>query len=160
MEFKLIKIEKPEEVNVVLGQAHFIKTCEDVYEALVNAVPGIKFGFAFVESSGKCLIRKEGTSPELTELAAKNAFNIGAGHSFLLLLENAYPINILHVLKKVPEIVGIFVATANPLQVVIVETEQGRGIIGVIDGFKPKGIEKEEDIKERREFLRKIGYKF
>ncbi len=160
MEIKVVEVDKPADVNVILGQSHFIKTCEDVYEALVNTVPGIKFGFAFVESSGKCLIRKEGTSPELTELAVKNALNIGAGHSFVLLLENVYPINVLHALKRVPEIVRIFAATANPLQVIVVETEQGRGILGVIDGAKPKGVEKEEDVKERREFLRKIGYKF
>lgn len=160
MELKLIPIEKPEETNVIIGMTHFIKSCEDVYEALVNTVPGIKFGFAFSEASQDRLIRYEGTDEELTRLAVKNAQAIGAGHSFVLILANAYPINVLKTLRSVPEIVGFFCATANPAQVIVVETDKGRGIIGVIDGQTPVGVEAEEDIKKRREFLRKIGYKF
>jgi len=159
MEIKVIDIEKPEDINVIIGQSHFIKTVEDIYEALTSSVPGIKFGLGFCESSGACLVRREGTDRELTELAAKNALNIGAGHSFIILLKNAYPINILGALKQVPEVVNIFCATANPVQVIIAETDKGRGIIGVIDGEKPKGIEDQEGIKWRKEFLRKIGYK-
>lgn len=160
MELKLIPIEKPEETNVIIGMTHFIKSCEDVYEALVNTVPGIKFGFAFSEASQDRLIRYEGTDEELTRLAVKNAQAIGAGHSFVLILGNAYPINVLKTLRSVPEIVSFFCATANPAQVIVVETDKGRGIIGVIDGQTPVGVEAEEDIKKRREFLRKIGYKF
>lgn len=160
MELKLIPIEKPEETNVIIGMTHFIKSCEDVYEALVNTVPGIKFGFAFCEASQDRLIRYEGTDEELTSLAVKNAQAIGAGHSFVLILGNAYPINLLKTLRSVPEIVSFFCATANPAQVIVVETDKGRGIIGVIDGQTPVGVEAEEDIKKRREFLRKIGYKF
>ncbi len=160
MELKVVKIEKPEEVNVILGQSHFIKTVEDLHEALVTAFPGIKFGLAFLESSGPRLVRHTGTDPELEELAIKNAQNIGAGHSFIILLRNAYPINVLEKIKHVDEVVNIYAATANPLEVIIAETEQGRGILGVIDGKPPLGVEKEEDIKARKEFLRKIGYKF
>ena len=159
MELKIIDIEKPEDANVIIGQTHFIKTVEDIYEALVSSVPGIKFGFGFCEASGDCLVRKQGTDEELTDLAAKNALNIGAGHSFIILLGNAYPINVLGAIKQVPEIVTLFCATANPVQVIIAETEKGRGIIGVIDGEKPKGIEDESGIEWRKRFLRKIEYK-
>ncbi len=160
MEIKVIKIEKPEEVNVIIGQAHFIKTVEDLHEALVTTVPGIKFGIAFVESSGPRLIRHSGTDEELEELAIKNALNIGAGHSFVILLGNAYPINILRKIKDVDEVVHIYAASANPLEIVVGETELGRAILGVVDGGTPLGVEKDDDIKTRKEFLRKIGYKF
>lgn len=160
MEILAVKIEKPEEINFVLGQSHFIKTVEDVHEALVSTVPGIQFGFAFCEASGKCLIRYTGTNPEMIELAKKNAENIGAGHSFILFLAPGFfPINILHALKRVPEIVTLFCATANPTEVVIAQSEQGRGILGVIDGSSPNGIEGDEDIAWRKGFLRQIGYK-
>ncbi|HDH06861.1 MAG TPA: hypothetical protein ENF87_00665 [Thermoproteales archaeon] len=159
LEFEVVKVEKPEDSNIIIGQSHFIKTTEDIYEALVNSVPNIKFGLAFCESSGKRLIRVEGNDPELKEYAIKNAQKIGAGHSFILLIRNAWPINILNSLKNVPEITTIYCATANPVEVVVAVTEQGRGIVAVIDGQPPLGVEKEEDIKERREFLRKIGYK-
>ncbi len=159
MELKVVAVEKPEEINCVLGQAHFIKTVEDVHEALVNTVPGIQFGFAFCEASGPRLVRYTGTDPELVELAKKNALQIGAGHVFVLFLRNAYPINILNALKHVPEVVRIFAATANPLQVVVAETEQGRGVLGVIDGQSPLGVETEADIQKRKAFLRQIGYK-
>ncbi len=159
LEFKTVKIEVPEGCNVILGMAHFIKTVEDLYEALVNAVPNIKFGVAFCESSGPCLIRHEGNDEELRQLSAKKAYEIACGHSFIIFLENAYPINVLDKVKSVPEVCTIHAATSNPLEVIIVETEQGRGIVGVIDGSKSKDIENEEDIKARKEFLRKIGYK-
>jgi hypothetical protein len=159
LEFKTVKIEVPKDGNVILGMAHFIKTIEDLYEALVNAVPNIKFSIGFCESSGPCLIRHEGNDEELRQLAAKKAFEIACGHSFIVFLKNAYPINVLDEIKKVPEVCTIYAATANPLEVVIVETEQGRGIVGVVDGLKSKGIETEGDIKARKEFLRKIGYK-
>lgn len=160
MELKLIKVNKPQEVNIILGQSHFIKTVEDLYEALVNAVPGIKFGFGFVESSGARKIRGEGTDPELKRLAAECALEIGAGHSFVVLLGNAYPINVLNAIKAIPEVCTIFCATANSVQVVVAEAPSGaRGILGVIDGEKPDGIENESDISWRKEFLRKIGYK-
>jgi hypothetical protein len=144
---------------VILGQSHFIKTAEDLYEALVNSFPDIKFGLAFVESSGACKIRAEGTDPELKQLAAKNALSLGAGHSFIIFLKDAYPINVLNAVKNVPEVCGIYCATANPVEVIIAESETGKGIAGVIDGAKPKGIENDEDIKWRKELLRKIGYK-
>ncbi len=160
MEFKTIKIQPPENCNLILGQSHFIKTVEDLHEALVNSLPNIKFGLAFCESSGKCLVRRSGNDSELEELAVKKAFELAAGHTFIIFIKNAYPINVLNRIKEVPEVCSIFCATANPVEVIIAETEQGRGIVGVIDGLKPKGIEKEEDIKERKEFLRKIGYKF
>jgi hypothetical protein len=159
LEFKTVKIEVPKEGNVILGMAHFIKTVEDLYEALVNAVPNIKFGIGFCESSGPCLVRHEGNDEELRRLAAEKAFEIACGHSFIIFLKNAYPINVLDKIKTAPETCTIYAATANPLEVVIVETEQGRGIVGVIDGLKSKGIENEEDIRTRKEFLRKIGYK-
>ena len=159
VEIKIVKIEVPEGCNMILGQSHFIKTVEDIHELLVNCVPDIKFGIAFCESSGKCLVRHSGNDEELEKLATEKAFEISAGHSFIIFIKNAYPINILPRLKQVPEVCNIYCATANPVQVLIAETDQGRGIIGVIDGLKTKGIEKEEDIKERKEFLRKIGYK-
>jgi hypothetical protein len=160
MNLVTVPIEKPLDFNFILGQSHFIKTVEDIHEALVNTVPGIKFGLAFCESSGKCLIRSTGTDSELTQLAEKNALAIGAGHSFLLILgQGYYPINVLNTIKMVPEVCRIFCATANPTEVVIAETEQGRGILGVVDGFSPQGIEAEEDIVWRKGFLRMIGYK-
>ena len=159
MELKVVKVEKPEEVNLILGQSHFIKTVEDLHEALVTSVPGIKFGLAFCESSGKRLVRWTGNDEELVELAKKNALNIGAGHSFIIFLRNAYPINVMKAVKNVDEVVNIYAATANPLEVIIAETEQGRGILGVIDGEPPLGVEGDEDIAWRKDFLRKIGYK-
>jgi len=159
LEFKTVKIDPPKDCNIILGMAHFIKTAEDLYEALVNAVPTIKFGIGFCESSGPCLVRHEGNDDELQRLAAEKAFEIACGHSFIIYLKNAYPINVLDKIKKAPEVCTIFAATANPLEVIIAETTQGRGIIGVVDGLKSKGIETDKDIKERREFLRKIGYK-
>ena len=159
LELKLVRIKKPDDVNLILGQSHFIKTVEDLYELLVNSVPGIKFGLAFVESSGACRIRSEGNDPELKKIAQDSALEIGAGHSFLILLKNAYPINVLNAIKSVPEVCSIYCASANPVEVIIAETETGRGILGVIDGLKPKGIESGEDIAWRHEFLRKIGYK-
>jgi len=158
-DLKIVKIKKPDEVNVILGQSHFIKTVEDLYEVLANSVPGIKFGLAFTESSGACKIRSEGNDPELKKLAEENALEIGAGHSFLVLIKQAYPINVLNALKAIPEVCTIYCASANPVEVIIVETDMGRGILGVIDGLKPKGIENSEDIAWRKEFLRKIGYK-
>jgi adenosine/AMP kinase len=161
MELITVEIEKPDEINFILGQSHFIKTVEDIYEALIQAVPGIQFGLAFCESSGKCLIRWVGTDDEMIELAKKNALALSAGHCFILFLGQGYfPINVLNVVKNVPEVCRIFCATANPVEVVIAETEQGRGILGVIDGFKSKGVEGDEDIAWRKGFLRKIGYKF
>jgi len=161
MELLTVKIEKPENINFVLGQSHFIKTIEDVHETLVSSVPGIKFGLAFNEASGKCLVRWSGTDSEMIELAKKNALNLAAGHSFILFLgDGFFPINILHALKRVPEIVNIFCATANPTEVILADTGEGRGILGVVDGFKPRGIEDEEDIAWRKGFLRTIGYKF
>ena len=159
LELKTVKIDPPKDCNVILGMAHFIKTVEDLYEALVNAVPNIRFGIGFCESSGPCLVRNEGNDDELKRSAAEKAFEIACGHSFLVYMKNAYPLNVLDKIRKVPEVCTIFAATANPLEVLIAETSQGRGIIGVVDGLKSKGIETEENVKERREFLRKIGYK-
>ncbi len=159
LEFKTVKITPPADANIILGQAHFIKTAEDLYEALVNAVPNIKFGVGFCESSGPCLVRHEGNDPELRRIAAEKAFEIACGHSFLIIMRGAYPINVLDKVKAAPETCTIFAATANPLEVVIAETEQGRGIMGVIDGSKSSGIETEENVRERKAFLRKIGYK-
>jgi adenosine/AMP kinase len=159
MELKTVQIDNANDLNFVLGQAHFIKTCEDVHEVLVGAIPGIKFGFAFCESSGARLIRYSGTDDELVKLAIDNMEKISAGHVFILFLRNAFPINILKTLWNVPEIVRFFCATANPVQVILAESEQGRGVLGVIDGQSTLGIETEEDIKERKQFLRKIGYK-
>jgi len=160
MELKIVAVEKPDEVNIVIGQSHFIKTVEDVHEALVTAVPGIKFGLAFCESSGKRLIRWTGTELAMIELARNAAQALGAGHSFVLCLgAGFYPINVLPVLRSVPEVVGFYCATANPVQVIIAETDAGRGILGVIDGGSPLGVEGDEDIAWRKDFLRKIGYK-
>jgi len=159
VKFKVVKIEVPKDSNVILGTAHFIKTVEDLFEALKNSVPDIKFGIGFCESSGLCLIRREGNDEELRDLAAKYASELSCGHSFIIFMKNAYPINVLEKIKHVPEVCTVHAATANPLQVIIAETAQGRGILGVIDGSKSKGIETEADVKSRREFLRKIGYK-
>lgn len=160
MNLTTVKIEKPITINFVLGQTHFIKTVEDLHETLVSAVPGIKFGLAFCEASGKCLVRWSGTDDAMIELAQKNAMSISAGHSFILFLgDGFFPINVLNAIKLVPEVCQIFCATANPTQVIVAETEQGRGILGVIDGQKPRGIEGEEDIAWRKDFLRGIGYK-
>ncbi|MGD8905141.1 MAG: adenosine-specific kinase [Anaerolineae bacterium] len=160
MELETVRIEKPETINFVLGQTHFIKTVEDVHEALVTQVPGIKFGLAFCEASGKCLVRWTGTDDEMIELARSNASAIGAGHSFILFLgEGFFPINVLNTLKMVPEVCRIFCATANPTEVLVAETEQGRGILGVVDGSSPRGVEGKEDIAWRKGFLRTIGYK-
>ena len=156
-----VKIEKPEPINFILGQSHFIKTVEDVHEALVNTVPGIKFGVAFCEASGKCLIRWSGTDEAMLELARKNAQAIGAGHSFIIFLgEGFYPVNVLNAVKAVPEVCRIFCATSNPVEVLVAETGLGRAILGVVDGASPLGIEAEEDIAWRKDFLRMIGYKF
>jgi adenosine/AMP kinase len=159
MELKIVRIEKPADMNFILGQSHFIKTVEDLHEALVGAVPGLKFGLGFCESSGVALVRASGTDPELTELAKKNALALSAGHAFIVFLGNAFPINMLNAIKAVPEVCNIFCATANPVEVIIAETETGHGILGVIDGVKSKGIEAEADVAWRKEFLRKIGYK-
>lgn len=159
MELKTVKIKNPDELNLILGHSHFIKTVEDVYEAVVNTVPMAKFGIAFCEASDVCLVRYTGTDDELIELARENAFALAAGHSFILFMKDMFPVNILNTLKTVPEICRIFCATANPLEVIIAETQQGRGILGVIDGYSSKGIETEEDIRQRRQFLRTIGYK-
>jgi len=159
MELKSVKITVPEGCNVIIGKSHFIKTVEDVHECLVNCVPNIKFGIAFCEASGKCLIRHSGNDEELEKLAVEKALEIGAGHTFIIFIKNAYPINVLPRLKQVPEICSIECATANPVEVLVIETEQGRALVGIVDGFKPKGVEEEEEIRERKEFLRKIGYK-
>jgi adenosine/AMP kinase len=159
MEINTIKLDIPEETNCILGQTHFIKSIEDLYEALVDSVPTLKFGIAFCEASGPCLIRIEGNDEDLIQIAAKNAMKIGAGHSFIILMKKGYPINVLNRIKLVPEVCRIFCATANPVEVIITTTEQGNGILGVVDGFSPKGIEGEQERKDRKEFLRKIGYK-
>ncbi len=160
MELMVVQIEKPEAVNLILGQSHFIKTVEDLYEMLVSAVPGIKFGLAFCESSGPALVRASGTDDGLVELAERNAMALSAGHSFIIFLgEGFYPVNVLNAVKMVPEVCHIFCATANPVEVILAETEQGRGILGVVDGIKTKGVETEEDVVQRKNFLRMIGYK-
>ncbi len=156
---KTLKIEVPEEYQLILGQSHFIKTVEDIHEALISSVPNIKFGLGFCESSGQCVVRHSGNDKKLRKLAAKKTYELSCGHCFLIFMKNAYPINVLNRIKQVPEVCSIFCATSNPVEVVIIETDQGRGIIGVIDGLRSKGIEKENDVKERKEFLRKIGYK-
>ena len=161
LELEVVRIEKPESLNIIIGQSHFIKTVEDVHEALVNTVPGITFGLAFCEASGPALVRASGTDDSLTDLAKRNALALSAGHSFIIILgEGFYPLNILNTVKMVPEVCRIFCATANPVEVVIASTPQGRGIMGVIDGAKTKGIETEEDIAKRKDLLRVIGYKF
>jgi adenosine/AMP kinase len=159
MELKVIPITKPEEINLILGQAHFIKTVEDLHEALVGAVPGIQFGLAFCEASGPALVRWSGTDDELARLARETMRELGTGHAFLMLLRNAFPINVLPAIRAVHEVCGIYCATANPVQVIVAETEQGRGILGVIDGFHTQGIETEQDIAERKALLRRFGYK-
>jgi adenosine/AMP kinase len=159
MDLKVVPVEIPTDANVIIGQTHFIKTAEDIYEAMVNAAPTIKFGVAFCEASMECLVRVEGNDDELKAAAAQNALNIGAGHTFIILMREGYPINVLGALKNVPEVCSIFCASANAVDVVVAENERGRGILGVIDGEKPKGIESEENRKVRKEFLRKIGYK-
>lgn len=160
MQLSTVGIEKPETINFIFGQTHFIKSVEDLHEALVAAVPGIKFGVAFCEASGKCLIRWSGTDPDMIELARENAKRIAAGHSFIVFLgEGFYPVNVLNTIKMVPEVCRIFCATANPTEVVVAETELGRGVLGVIDGFRPAGVEGEEDILWRKNLLRQIGYK-
>jgi len=160
VELQTIAIENPQNLNFVLGQSHFIKTVEDLHETLVQAVPGIRFGLAFCEASGPCLVRCAGTAPELVELAARNASAVGAGHSFILFLgEGFFPVNVLNAVKAVPEVCRIFCATANPTQVVVARTEQGAGILGVIDGSSPAGVEGEAESAERHAFLRRIGYK-
>lgn len=160
MEMQIVRIDKPAEINFILGQSHFIKTVEDVHEALVQAVPGIKFGLAFCEASGPCLVRWSGTDGAMVELAKKNAWALSAGHSFIVFLGGGYyPVNVLNAIKTVPEVCGIFCATANPVEVIVVETELGRGILGVVDGESSRGIEGDEDIAKRKAFLRTIGYK-
>lgn len=159
MDLMSVTIEKPDSVNVIFGQSHFIKTVEDLHEALVGAVPGIEFGLAFCEASGPALVRTSGTSPEMIELATKNALSIAAGHSFLIFLKNAFPINVLNAVKAVPEVCRIFCATANPVEVVLTESGTGRAVLGVIDGCSPKGIEGEAEVAERQAMLRKYGYK-
>jgi adenosine/AMP kinase len=160
MEITTLKIEKPAEMNFILGQSHFIKTVEDLHEAIVNINPGIKFGLAFCEASQKALVRFSGNDDALIRLAQDNATKIACGHSFIIFLGNAFPVNILNTIKNVPEVVGIFCATANETEVLIAETELGRGIIGIIDGVKTSGIESAQDITERKDFLRTVGYKF
>ncbi len=159
MEIKTVVMEIPEGANIIIGQTHFIKTAEDLYEVMVNAVPGIKFGVAFCEASGPCLVRAEGNDSSLKEVAIRNAGNIAAGHIFVILIKEAFPVNVLNSIKACPEVCSIYCATANPVQVIVAETELGRGIMGVIDGYSPKGVETEKDVQNRKQFLRKIGYK-
>jgi len=159
LELEVVKMEVPEGCNLILGQSHFIKTVEDIYEAMTTSTPTVRFGLAFCESSGERLVRVEGNNDELKRKAADNALRLGCGHSFVVLMRDAYPINVLNQLKMVPEVCTIYAATANPLEVVVAETEQGRGVLGVIDGQKPVGIEGEDGVRWRKEFLRKIGYK-
>ncbi|MGB2981028.1 MAG: adenosine-specific kinase [Candidatus Zixiibacteriota bacterium] len=159
MEFRVYKVPMPEKTNVIVGQTHFIKTAEDLYEILAGSVPGMRFGLAFCEASGPCRVRSEGNDVELKKLAAQSAFDIGAGHTFIIYIKHGYPINVLNAIKNCQEVATVFCATANPLQLIIAETGQGRGIAAVIDGYAPKRVETEEDVKERRQFLRKIGYK-
>jgi adenosine/AMP kinase len=159
VELKVVRIEKPEDVNVILGQSHFIKTVEDLYEVCVNTSPHIRFGVAFAEASGECLIRADGNDPALKEIAVKNLLKLGASHCFLIVLREAYPINLLNSLKLVPEVCTIYAATANPLQVIVAETEQGRGVLGVIDGFPPRAIEADSDAEARIRYLKNLGYK-
>jgi len=159
MELKTIRLKFPEGCNVILGQTHFIKTVEDLYEVLVGAVPGIQFGLAFNEASGPCLVRREGTDTELIEVAVNNIQEVGAGHTFFIVLRNAFPINVLNAVKNCQEVCTVFCATANPVEVIVAETAQGRGIIGVVDGSSPKGVEGEEEIKHRKELLRRFKYK-
>ena len=159
IELHVVAVDKPEELNLILGQAHFIKTVEDLHEALAGAVPGLRFGIAFCESSGPRLVRRSGNDQELVELAIRNALAIGAGHSFIVLLREGFPVNVLNQVKLVPEVCRIYCATANPVQVIVAETTAGRGILGVIDGGSPLGVETESDVQARKELLRQIGYK-
>ncbi len=159
MDIKTVNIKNPESLNMILGQSHFIKTVEDLYEAMVNTVPGAKFGLAFCEASEACLVRHTGTDEELTELAKENAFALSAGHSFIIFMKDMFPVNVLNSIKRVPEVCRIFCATANPVEVIIAQSQQGRGILGVIDGFASKGIETSDDIDKRKGLLRAIGYK-
>lgn len=159
MELNSVRIDVPEECNIILGETHFIKTAEDLYEVIATAVPQAKFGIAFTEASGPCLIRTEGNDNDLIDACAKNLREIGAGHVFCILLKNAFPINVLNQVKNCPEVCRIFCATANPVEVVVGATSQGKGVLGVIDGFPPKGVETPEEKAQRKEFLRKIGYK-
>jgi len=159
MEIKTVQIENPDSLNLILGHSHFIKTVEDIYEAMINSVPMAKFGLAFCEASEKCLVRYSGTDDALVELAKKNALKLSAGHSFIIFMKDIFPINVLNLIKNVPEVCRIFCATANPLEVILAETKQGRGILGVIDGFAAKGIETDDDITARKELLRNFGYK-
>lgn len=159
MELKIETVNNPENLNFILGQSHFIKTVEDIHEVMVNTVPGVKFGIAFCEASDKCLVRYSGTDDDLVELAKQNAYKLSAGHCFILFMRDVFPINFLNSLQQVPEVCGIYCATANPVEVIIAETKQGRGIMGVVDGFASKGIESEDDIKDRKGLLRAIGYK-
>lgn len=159
MEIRTVKIDIPEGSNIILGQTHFIKTAEDIYEAVITAVPQAKFGVAFTEASGPCLIRKEGNDAALIDACVRNLRSIGAGHVFLVVMNNAFPINVLNAVKNCQEVCTIFCATANPVEVIVAETAQGRGILGVIDGSSPKGVENEDERAHRKEFLRKIGYK-
>jgi len=159
MELATVRIVPPKDCNVILGMAHFIKTVEDLYEALVSAVPNIKFGVGFCESSGPCLVRFEGNDEELKQLAAETALSLSSGHCFVIFIRNAYPLNVLDEIKRVPEVCSVYASTANPLEAIIAETTQGRGILGVVDGFKSKGIETEIEAKARKELLRKLGYK-
>jgi uncharacterized protein len=159
MDLTSVRLEIPEGANLILGQSHFIKTVEDLYEALVNTVPHLKFGIAFNEASGPCLTRLEGNDEYLRSIAARNATAIGAGHIFVIVMRDGFPINVLGRIRDVPEVCRIFCATANPLEVIVVQTDQGRGVLGVVDGSSPEGIESDEDVRARRDFLRKIGYK-
>ena len=159
VEMKTVIMQIPDGANIIIGQTHFIKTAEDLYEVMINAVPGIKFGIAFCEASGPCLVRAEGNDGSLRESAIQNALNIGAGHAFVILMKEAFPVNVLNAIKACLEVCSVFCATANPVQVIVAETEQGRGILGVIDGYSPKGVEDEKEIQNRKQFVRTIGYK-
>jgi hypothetical protein len=159
VELVAVPVNKPEDMNVIVGQAHFIKTVEDVHEALAGVGPHLRFGVAFCEASGPCLVRRSGNDDHLVELAVRNAETIGAGHSFVVLLEGGYPVSVLNALKQVPEVCGIYCATANPVEILVAETDLGRGIVGVVDGMPPAGIETEADVAERKQLLRTIGYK-
>jgi adenosine/AMP kinase len=159
MQMSSVRIEKPDDMNFILGHAHFIKTVEDLYEVIVQTNPAMKFGIAFCEASGPCLVRHAGNDERLVEIAQRNALRLAAGHSFLIFMEQGFPVNILNAVKTVPEVCRVYCATANPTEVIIAETAQGRGILGVVDGERSKGVEAEEDIRKRKDFLRKIGYK-
>ncbi len=159
MELKNVRLSVPQDCNIILGQSHFIKTAEDLYEILVTGCANARFGIAFSEASGPCLIRVEGNDEELKKAAAENSMSLGAGHTFVVLLKNAFPINVLNAIKSCPEVCRVFAASANPIEAIVIETEQGRGVLGVVDGFPPRGVETDSDVTNRKEFLRKIGYK-